>query len=85
MKAGRLPSFGITRSPWYYSPLRLLVCRAPISLPYTEPFAAITRDKRVLPRFPVKLLPHPVPTTPKSSSAAFFFRLSSQMTAAFPF
>jgi hypothetical protein len=24
MKAGRLPSFGITRSLWYYSPLRLL-------------------------------------------------------------
>lgn len=83
MKAGRLPSIGVTRLPRYYSPLRLLACRSRFSSPYTVPFAAITRDKRVLPRFPAKLPSHPVPTTPESSSA-LPSRLHAPMTAAFP-
>src|SRR5262245_5011694 len=32
MKAGRLPSFGVTRSLRYYSPLRLLTGSAPLSV-----------------------------------------------------
>jgi hypothetical protein len=38
-------------------------------LPLYRSIAAITRDKRDLPRYPQQLPSHPVPTTPESPSA----------------
>ena len=71
MKAGRLPSASITRLPRY-------LCAPPTSRPPGSAFgsalyqaiAAITRDERDLPRYPVQLPPHAVPTTPESPPVA---------------
>ncbi len=40
-------------------------------LPLYRAIAAITRDERDLPRYPVQLPPHAIPTTPESSSASY--------------
>ena len=71
MKAGRLPSASVTRLPRY-------LCAPPTSRPPGSAFgtalyqaiAAITRDEQDLPRYPVQLLPHAVPTTPESPPVA---------------
>lgn len=71
MKVGRLPSASITRLLRY-------LCAPPTSRPPSSDFgsalyrtiAAITRDERDLPRYPVQLPPHAVPTTPESPSVA---------------
>ena len=52
--------------PWNFdfSPARLR-----LRLPLYRAVAAITRDERDLPRYPMQLPPHPVPTTPESPPA----------------
>jgi len=83
MKAGRLPSSGITRSLRYYSPLRLLACRIRISFPYTEPlrpspatneFSRVTHNN----------FPH-IPSRRPRRVHRWWSVLPPPMTAAFPF
>ncbi len=83
MKVGCLPSSGITRSLRYSThPSDFSPACLGFRLPLYRAIAAITRDERDLPRYPLQLPPHAIPTTPESPSA--FYRLSLQMAAAFP-
>src|SRR5687768_5530929 len=68
---------GVAPRPSDFSPARL-----GLRLSLYRDVAAITCNKRDLPRFPEQLPSHPVPTTPESPPASS--RLSPQMAAAFP-
>ena len=85
MKVGRLPSSGITRPHRYFAPLRLRARpRLRLRLPLYRAVAAITRDRRDLPRYPAHLPSPALPTTPESPAASSLGELTPQMAAAFP-
>jgi hypothetical protein len=71
MKVGRLPSAGITRPLRYLCASDFSLAGPGFRLPLYRSLAAITRDKRDLPRYPHNFPSHPVPTTPESPSALF--------------